>query len=83
MSATNSHVVISHQDLIILTRWMAVEGLDAHEVADAVEKPWNWREDLAQAKAELKASVLAHPGGNQFPTVHTCEGLRITGKGAS
>jgi len=40
-------------DLIILTAWLAANGYDADTVAEAVRKPWNWLEELGDAKAEL------------------------------
>jgi hypothetical protein len=58
---TSSHIVFSHQDLILLTNWMHDEDYGVERILDAIEKPWNWREELAQAKADLEASVQAHP----------------------
>lgn len=52
---------VDHQDLIILTRWMADQLYSADTIADAIETPWHWQEELAQAKADLEAAVLAHP----------------------
>ena len=33
----------------VLTAWMAREGYDAGEVARAVEKPWNYRDEAERA----------------------------------
>ena len=61
--ATFEHINITHQDLVLLTNWMHAELYDVERILDAVEKPWNWAEELKQAKADLAASVLAHPAG--------------------
>lgn len=50
------HVVVCPQDLVVLTRWMANELYAADTIADAVEKPWCWLEELHQAKADLEAT---------------------------
>jgi hypothetical protein len=55
---TSSHIVISHHDLIVLARHMATEGYDGHEIADMIEKPWNYRDELTQAKADLTGRSL-------------------------
>lgn len=42
---------LTHQDLVVLTRWMAEQGLfTADEVADAVEKPWKYADLLELAR---------------------------------
>ena len=42
-----------YDDLIILTSWMVFEGYDADNIAEAVRKPWDWADELEQAKADL------------------------------
>ena len=56
MSATSSHTVITHQDLTLLTNWMHAEDYGVERILDAIEKPWNWREELAQARIDLEAT---------------------------
>jgi hypothetical protein len=51
--ATSTHTVITHQDLILLVNWMADEDYEVQRILDAVAKPWNWTEELKQAKADL------------------------------
>lgn len=53
---TSEHTTITHQDLIILTSWMASELYSADTIAEAVRKPWNWLEELKQAKTDLEAA---------------------------
>jgi hypothetical protein len=50
-------------DLITLSRWMADELYSADAIADAIETPWLWDEELAQAKVDLEAAMAAHPAG--------------------
>lgn len=42
---------ITHEDLVVLTAWMADHGYDAKAIAYAVEKPWKYEQELAVAKA--------------------------------
>jgi len=49
--------LVSHADLILLLRWMDSEAYTTSTIVDAVEKPWNWLEELAQAKTDLALSV--------------------------
>ena len=42
---------MTHEDLVILTAWLAREGHTADAVAYAVEKPWKYPDELATAKA--------------------------------
>jgi len=56
-------LVLARDDLIILTDFMADEaGCTAREVADAVERPWKYRDELAEAKAALTAAAAALTG---------------------
>jgi hypothetical protein len=50
---------VTHEDLVILTAWMADNGYDAHDIAYAVEKPHKYEDELKVAKAELDAEVAA------------------------
>jgi hypothetical protein len=43
---------ITHDDIVLLTAYMAEEGYPASEVAYAVEKPWKYIEELVKAQAE-------------------------------
>jgi hypothetical protein len=52
---TSAHIVISHQDLIVLTTWMAGEGYTADLIAEAVRKPWNYQPEILLAKAAFDA----------------------------
>jgi len=44
---------VSHDDLIILVDFMVYEEYSKSDIAEAVRKPWNWVEELIQAKADL------------------------------
>lgn len=50
---TSEHITYTHQDLIILSSWMAHQDYTADDVAYAIEKPWKYRFELKQAKDEL------------------------------
>jgi hypothetical protein len=41
-----------HDNLVTLTRWMADNDHDSSEIADAIEKPWKYGPEFAQAMAE-------------------------------
>jgi hypothetical protein len=41
---------VTHTDLILLTRYLASEGADGWAVARAVERPWEYLEELRQAR---------------------------------
>lgn len=43
----------SHDNVVILTRWMADDGRSAYEVADAVEKPWKFTDEYKMARYDL------------------------------
>lgn len=45
-----TETTISYDDLIRLTAWMAEHGYTAENIAEAVEKPWHWTDELARAK---------------------------------
>ena len=44
---------ITHADLVLLTAYMARTDWPADEVAIAVEKPWKYTAQLAEARMEL------------------------------
>ena len=43
---------MTHDDLIVLTSWLASQGHSAEDIAYAVEKPWKYEAELAAAKHE-------------------------------
>jgi hypothetical protein len=66
LNAAKKHpplLATTHWDLIVLTRWMHAEDYDVERILDAAAAPWQWREELAQAKTDLEAAVAAHPAG--------------------
>ena len=44
---------ITHADLVLLTAYMARTDWPADEIAIAVEKPWKYTAQLAEARMEL------------------------------
>ena len=61
---------VSYDELITLTDWMARNGFSAGDVAYAVEKPWKYLDELAQAKAEPRdeaplGRILVEPEGRE------------------
>lgn len=42
-----------HANLVTLTSYMADHGHDAKEIAYAVEKPWKFADEFAEATREL------------------------------
>ena len=51
---------VTHEDLVVLTAWLADRGHDAKTVAYAVEKPWKYTDELSLAKA-VQEHEMAHP----------------------
>ena len=45
---------ITHDDLVILTSYMAEHGYSAPEIAYAVEKPWKFLDVLDNTKAMIE-----------------------------
>lgn len=43
---------MTYEELILVTAWMAENDRSADEVARVVEKPWNYKSELAVAKME-------------------------------
>lgn len=58
----------SHDDLVVLTAWLADRGYSASSVAYAVEKPWKFANELSLAKA-----VLEHETSFKTGPVHRCQ----------
>ncbi len=54
--ATSEHIAYTHQDLVTLCDWMAGHGFAADDLANAVAKPWKYRDELRLAKAALEAT---------------------------
>lgn len=51
---------ITHPDLVVLVDWMASEGgFCVDDIAHAVRKPWNYRDELALAREWLIDQVAA------------------------
>jgi len=49
-----------YKNMILLTRWMADEGLaSADAIARAVEKPWNYTEEFLDAGGVLDERTVA------------------------
>lgn len=42
-----------HRNMIRLTHWMADNGYEAGDIADAVEKPWKYTEEFTLAGGVL------------------------------
>lgn len=42
----------SHDNLVLLTAWMAEQDYLPSVIADAVEKPWQWGTEFAAAREE-------------------------------
>lgn len=53
LTARIAEAATDREDLILLVDYMVGETYNPSEIADAVRKPWQWREELAQAKADL------------------------------
>jgi len=47
---------MTHEELVILTAYMAAEDYTAEDVAYAVEKPWKYVGVLAEARAAQVAA---------------------------
>ncbi len=50
---------ITHDDLVVLTEWMARHGFTADEVVDAVAKPWKHLDYLERACQGLDPDDLS------------------------
>lgn len=53
---------MTHDDLVILTRWMADNDWPAKEIAYAVAKPQKFEDELLIAKTELDLALTADRG---------------------
>jgi hypothetical protein len=42
-----------NDNVVLLTRYMADHGYDAHAVAYAVDKPWKFKDEYQEARKEL------------------------------
>jgi len=51
--------LFTHNDIVTLSRWMWSEAYDTDTILDAIEKPWCWVAELAQARADLANGVAA------------------------
>lgn len=45
---------ITHADIVALVAWMAEQEYTPHQIADAVAKPWHYRDEIAAATATPK-----------------------------
>lgn len=56
-----TETTISYDDIKLLTAWMAEYGYTAANIAEAVDKPWHWTDELARAKDDelARAKLLA------------------------
>jgi hypothetical protein len=45
-----TETTINYDDIKLLTAWMAEHGYTAANIAEAVDKPWHWTDELALAK---------------------------------
>lgn len=59
---------LTHDHLVVLTRWMATIGYEASSLADAIEKPWKWLPEI-----RLAIAVHNHETANDG---HTCLHMR-------
>jgi hypothetical protein len=59
---------ITHDDLVVLTAWLAERGWSASSVAYAVEKPHKFASELSLARA-----VLEHETAFKTGPVHECQ----------
>jgi hypothetical protein len=50
---TDPHWYTYHQNIVILTSWMADQDYSASELAYAVEKPWKFTDEFLKAKGAL------------------------------
>ena len=66
---------ITHDDLVLLTAYMAEHHYPASEVAYAVEKPWKYVEELEEAQAERdeEGSREILPLERQYPKLPDVE----------
>jgi hypothetical protein len=49
-----TETTINYDDIKLLTAWMAEHGYTAANIAEAVDKPWHWTDELALAKDRAK-----------------------------
>lgn len=59
--AEASDAQFQYADLILLTRHMADDGYDADSVADAVEKPWKYADELQAARDAIAYENALRP----------------------
>jgi hypothetical protein len=67
---STQHTAVGHDDLVLLTSYMAEHGYKASEVAYAVEKPWKFIDLLHRARVEQADRVVeALPDVERHPTL--------------
>ena len=49
--------LFTHNDLVTLTRWMWAEAYPTDAILNAIEEPWKWQEELAQARTDETVSA--------------------------
>jgi hypothetical protein len=58
MAETEAEWWTVHDNLVILTRWMADNGWTPSEIARCVEKPWSYTAEFAQAMLDEGVTVI-------------------------
>lgn len=61
---------LTHEHLVVLTRWMADTSYPASSLADAIEKPWKWLPEIRAAIA-----VHNHETSTQHRALHAGDDL--------
>lgn len=49
----------THQDILLLAKWLESDGATAHEIVGAIEQPWKWRDEIEAARLLFGATVDA------------------------
>lgn len=54
-----AHPPQTHQDILLLARWLESEGATLRETILAIEEPWNWRDEIEAARLLFDATMAA------------------------
>lgn len=49
----------THQDIVLLARWLEADGATVREIIDAIDEPRKWRDEIEAARLLFGARIDA------------------------
>lgn len=53
------HPPQTHEDILLLARWLERDGASVREIVHAIEEPWAWRDEINAARLLFETTVDA------------------------